>query len=106
MNEVLFEILRAAVMLVLILLVRYAVPYVRQQMENTKYAWLARWVELSVRSAEQTILGDRTGPEKKAVVTEFIKKMLLQKKISISDEQLDTLIESAVYIMKNEKDKA
>lgn len=102
MSEVLFEVLKAVVILSVILLVRYAVPYIRQQVENTKYAWLEKWVELSVKSAQQTIFGDKSGPEKKAIVTKFIKDLLIKKNISISDDQLNTLIESAVYIMKQE----
>lgn len=102
MNEILFEILKAVVMLVIVLLVRYAIPYVKLKVEDTKYAWLVKWVELSVKSAEQTIVGSKTGAEKKAIVTEFIKNLLMQKNISISDDQLNTLIESAVYIMNKE----
>lgn len=102
MNDVLFDVLKAVVMLAIVLLARYAVPYARSLVEDTKYEWIARWVELSVRHAEQTVFGDKTGPEKKAIVTEFIKGLLIQKNISISDEQLDTLIESAVYTMNRE----
>ena len=102
MNEILFEVLKAVLMLVIVLIARYAIPYIKLLVENTKYAWLVKWVELSVKSAQQTILGDKSGPEKKAIVTKFIKDLLIQKNISISDEQLDTLIESAVYIMKQE----
>lgn len=65
MNEIVFEVLRAAVMLLVVLLVRYAIPYVKLKVEDTKYAWLVDWVELSVRSAEQTIVGSKTGAEKK-----------------------------------------
>lgn len=103
MNEVLFEILKAVIILSVTLLVRYAVPFMKLQIEETKYSWVTKWVELAVKSAEQTILGDKSGPEKKAIVTKFIKDQLEAKKISISDDQLNTLIESAVYIMNGEK---
>lgn len=103
MNEVLFEILKAVIILSVTLLVRYAVPFMKLQIEETKYSWVTKWVELAVKSAEQTILGDKSGPEKKAIVTKFIKEQLEAKKISISDDQLNTLIESAVYIMNGEK---
>lgn len=102
MNEVVFEILKAAIMLAIVLLARYAVPYVKLLLENTRYAWIVKWVELSVKSAEQTILGNKNGAEKKEFVTKFIKDLLVQKNIQISDEQLNTLIESAVYIMNKE----
>ena len=103
MNEALFEILKAVVVLVIVLLARYVIPYLKALAENTKYAWVTKWVELSVKSAEQTVFGDKTGPEKKAIVTKFIKEQLLKKNIALSDEQLNTLIESAVFEMNGGK---
>lgn len=103
MNDVLFEILKAVTVLVIVLLTRYAVPWIKLQVENTKYAWIIQCTELAVRSAEQTILGNKTGSEKKAIVTKFLKEQLQQKNISISDEQLNTLIEAAVYELKKEQ---
>ena len=102
MNDVVFEILKAVVVLVITLAARYFIPWIKQQLENTKQGWIVKWVELAVKSAEQTILGDKTGPEKKAIVTKFIKEQLQQKNISVSDEQLSILIEAAVYAMKKE----
>ena len=103
MNDILFEILKAVIVLVIVLLARYAVPYFKQRIESSKYAWVADWVDLAVRSAEQTALGNKTGPEKKAIVTKFIKELLMQKNISLSEAQIDVLIESAVYAMNGEK---
>ncbi|MBO5032619.1 MAG: phage holin [Lachnospiraceae bacterium] len=105
MNDILFEVLKAVVVLVIALVARYAVPWIRLQVENTKYAWVIQCAELAVRSAEQTILGNKTGPEKKAIVTKFLKEQLSQKNISISDEQLNTLIEAAVYTLKQEQSR-
>lgn len=103
MNDVVFEILKAVLVFVIILIAKYLVPWIKLQVEGTKHEWLLKWVELAVRSAEQTVLGDKTGPEKKAIVTKFLKEQLQQKNISISDEQLNTLIEAAVYAMKQEQ---
>ncbi len=41
-----------------------------------------------------------TGAERKAVVTQILKELLMAKNISISDGQLDVLIEAAVKEMK------
>lgn len=101
MNSILFEILKAVVILAVILLTRYAVPYLKQILENSKYEWVVKWVGVAVQSAEQTIKDGEK--DKKTIVTEFIKSQLIQKNISISDEQLDNLIESAVYAMNEEK---
>ena len=103
MNDILFEVLKAVTVLVIVLFTRYAIPWIRMQVDNTKYAWVIQCAELAVRSAEQTILGNKTGPEKKAIVTKFLREQLQQKNISISDEQLNTLIEAAVYTLKKEQ---
>ncbi|MBD5524583.1 MAG: phage holin [Lachnospiraceae bacterium] len=103
MNEVLFEILKAAVVLVVVILVRYAAPYLRMKVEETQCAWIIKWAEIAVKSAEQTITGDGSNKEKKAIVTKLLKSMLIKKNISISDEQLDSLIEAAVFEMKQGK---
>lgn len=102
MNGAIFEILKAVVVLIIILAARYVIPYIKLKVENTKYAWIIETAEMAVRAAEQTVLGDKTGPEKKAIVTKFIKEQLAQKNISITDEQLDMLIEAAVYAMNKE----
>ena len=101
MNSILFEILKAVVILAVILLTRYAVPYLKQILENSKYEWVVKWVGVAVQSAEQTIKDGEK--DKKTIVAEFIKSQLIQKNISISDEQLDNLIESAVYAMNEGK---
>ena len=103
MNDVLFEILKAALILVVVLAARYVIPWIKLQVEGTKYNWLVQWAELAVKSAEQTILGRKTGAEKKAIVTKFLKEQLQQKNISLSDEQLNTLIEAVVYTLKQEQ---
>ena len=103
MNDVLFEILKAVVVLVIVLLTRYAIPWIKMQAESTKYAWVVQCAELAVRSAEQTIIGHKTGPEKKAIVTKYLKEQLRQKNSSTSDEQIKTLSEAAGYTLKQEQ---
>ena len=103
MNDILFELLKAVIVLAVVLLTRYALPYLKQVVERSRYEWVLQWVDVAVRSAEQTI--QEGGQEKKAIVTEFIREQLIQKKISLSDEQLNNLIESAVYAMNESKAK-
>ena len=99
MNDILFEILKAVMVLVIILVGRYGIPYLKQLAENKKLDWVIKWVGIAVKATEQTVFGDKKGPERKAIVTEFIRKLLLQKNISISDAQLKNLIEAAVFAM-------
>lgn len=57
------------------------------------------WVEAAVHCAQQ-LMSDVDGADRKEAVEAFLKRLLDENHISISDEQLDTLIESAVKQMK------
>jgi hypothetical protein len=103
MNDALFEVLKAVVVLAVVLLTRYAVPYVKGQVEKSKYSWLITWVDIAVRAAEQTVFGEASGQQKKEIVVDFIKELSLSKNICISDEQLDKLIEATVFEMNGGK---
>lgn len=103
MNDILFEILKAVLVLVIVLLARYTIPYAKALLENSKYDWMVEWVVIAVKAAEQTIVGDKRGEEKKDAVISFVKKQLAEKNITLSDEQLNNLIESAVYALNSEK---
>lgn len=48
----------------------------------------------------QQVYHAKTGSERKAIVIDLMKGILIAKKISITDEQLDLLIEAAVKSMK------
>ena len=104
MNGVVFEILRAVIALAVILVVRYAIPCAKGIIEESKYSWIVTWVDIAVRATEQTMFGKATGSEKKAAVVKFIKNQLAMKNIKITDEQLDKLIEAAVFEMNGGKE--
>ena len=99
MDKFLFELLKAVIIIVVILVMRYAVPWMQTKLEHSKLKYVAEYAAYAVRYAEQTILGDKSGPEKKAIVTKFIEDMLIAKHISISADQINALIEAAVYAM-------
>lgn len=100
MNEILFEVLKAVVIISFMVLSAYGIPYLKALIEKSKYAQVVGWVGKAVLMAEQTVLGSKEGAQRKAIVIDFIKRLLLQKNISITDEQLSTLIEAAVFTMK------
>lgn len=102
-NGILFEILKAVVVLVIIFVGRYGIPYVKQLAENKKCDWVIKWVEIAVKATEQTVFGDKKGPDRKIIVTRFIRQLLLQKNISMSDDQLSNLIDAAVFVMNGGK---
>ena len=101
MRDIYLEIAKLVLMILAALITRYAIPWIRAKTENSVMQALIDWSMQAVMAAEQTHDAG-TGAEKKAIVTEFIKKLLIQKNISLSDEEIEMLIEAAVRQMKME----
>lgn len=100
MDEILFEVLRAVLIVLVMIFMRYAVPWIKEHTTLAQQQIIADIVAAAVQYAEQIYKGQAgKGIEKKTVVTEFLKEQLTAKDIALSDLQLDALIESAVYAM-------
>ena len=99
MRDIILEVLKLTIMIATMLITRYAIPWLKAKTENSVMQALIDWTGQAVLAAEQTHDAG-TGAEKKAIVTEFIKRLLMQKNISLSDEEINTLIEAAVRQMK------
>lgn len=102
MSEILFELLKIIVMLAVVLITRYFIPWVRKRIGADELAQVEKWARYAVLKAQQ-VMWSKDGVERKAYVTEFLKELLIEKNIALSDEQLDILIEAAVKQMKIEE---
>lgn len=102
MNEIIFEVIKVAVMVVVLVVTRYLVPWLKEKIGADKLELTEKWVKYAVLKAEQ-VFWTESGTDKKAYVTEFLKEILIAKNIALSDEQLDVLIEAAVKQMKIEE---
>lgn len=106
MDEIIFQVIKLAVMLSALLITRYAVPWIKKKIDLERLNEIEKWAEKAVLKAQQ-VFKAKPGAERKAYVTEFLKELLIAKNIALSDEQLDILIEAAVKQMKmKEKSKA
>lgn len=105
MNEMIFEILKLIVMIAVFIVTCYLIPWVRGKIGQDKLDEITKWVNAAVLMAQQVYFA-KTGAERKAIVIDLLKNILIAKNISISDEQLDMLIEAAVKAMKIEEKKA
>lgn len=103
MNEILFELLKLVLIVSIIVGMEYFIPWVKESTNLAKHQILMEIVNAAVQYAEQTVLGAGSGAKRKEIVTQFLKNQLKAKNISISDEQLNALIESAVYTMNTVK---
>jgi LL-H family phage holin len=104
MNDLTFNILKIVVSVVMALIAYYVIPYIKNRIKNDKYKELLEMIDVAVQAAEQSTKGKGMGALKKENVTIFIKSWIEQVGIKITDEQLDQLIEAAVFeLNKGEK---
>ena len=101
MNDLTFNILKIAVTLSTVFISAYLIPLIREKLASSKYDRLLQMVEIAVKAAEQMI-GAEYGAVKKDEVLKFVTKWMLEHGVAVSQEQLDQLIECAVFEMKRE----
>ena len=104
MSEMMMEVLKVIVMLAVLLVTRYLIPWIKAQIGAKQMDEIRAWVKDAVLMAQQ-VYDAKTGPERKAIVVNLLHNMLIKKNIDISEEQLDTLIEAAVKAMKMQEQK-
>lgn len=100
MDEMIFEIVRVVLMLVVLAFARYAVPWMKETLGELKYAQIKREFSTLVYAIQERYGDSTTGAERRAIVTEKIKEFLISKNISLTDEQIRELNDAAVKAMK------
>lgn len=98
MRDITLEALKLLIMVASLLITRYAVPWIKAKTNNEVMQSIIDWTFEAVHAAEQAHQA-LPGPERKAIVTDFLKRVLQQKNIALSDEEIDILIEAAVKEM-------
>ena len=112
MNNLVFNVLMALVVTICGIIARNLLPYLKAkkdeamaQLRRTKWAWAADIIDAVVHAVEQTVGQEIHGEEKKAVAIQYIKSMLAQAGIELSDEEISQLIEAAVHAMNEAQNK-
>lgn len=102
MRDIVLELLKLTIMIATMLVTRYLIPWLKAKTQNETMHALIDWAVQAVLAAEQCHQA-MSGPERKAIVTKFIKQILEQKNIALSDEEIDVMIEAAVKQMNEAK---
>ena len=101
MENVMYQILSLVLTIIGLVVTYYVVPILRRKVSDEKLSIIEMWVNIAVAAAEQMkvagLLPD--GQEKKDFVLKFIK----DKGITITDKELDALIEAAVFEINKAK---
>lgn len=103
MRDIVLELLKLTIMIATMLITRYLVPWLKAKTETEMMGVIVDWALQAVLAAEQAHQAE-SGPERKAIVIRFIKQILEQKNLALSDEEIDTLIEAAVKQMNTYKE--
>ena len=90
-------IVEAILALVAVIITSIVIPYIKKRTTTEQQKELVAWVKIAVTAAEQIYVGTGRGPEKKLYVVEW----LADRNITVDTNQIDALIESAVYDLNN-----
>lgn len=108
-NDLIYNICLALVVGIAGVIAKELIPLLREkyaetlkQIETTKWAWAVDIIDSVVRAVEQTVIEEH-GEKKKAIAHQMIWKLFKEANISMSDQQIDALIEAAVHSLNGEK---
>lgn len=96
MNEVLFKIILTLIPVIGIIITGFIVPFIKSKIDTEKLNKIAKWTEYAVKSAEMIYKESGQGTYKKEYVIKFLTNMFNKKKVVITNEQMDVLVESTV----------
>ncbi len=100
-EQILYDILYVAILVVLGIISRYLIPFIKEKLGTERFAQLENEIRILVRYAQQVYEG-KTGEEKLYIVENEIKKWLDEKGFTVPNEQVRQVIESCVKSMKLE----
>ena len=96
MDERLFNVVLTLIPVLGTIFTYFIVPYIRTAISTEKLTQYKEWAMLAVKCAEMIFTEKGMGATKKEYVVNFLNDMFNKKKVIITKEQLDVLIESAV----------
>ena len=99
-HDVMLIVMRIVITFCAAMLTAAIVPWFKRLCHDARYKSLVETVKTAVMAAEQTITGSGMGTIKKDEVTAFLSEWLLDRGYSISVQELNELIEAAVYGLK------
>ena len=100
-TDILFKIVESVIVVAIIVISRYLVPWIRANLGNEKFDRVVQEISVLVTAVQQ-MFPQYTGEQKLEFVTEKITEFLNKQHINFTEEQVRLLIESAVKQMKIE----
>lgn len=108
MSNVIFQIVTYIVMAAGVALAGMLIPALKKwaavaetELRNNNHALAADIIHETVFAMEQTIQGEKMGAIRYSQALDTIKQEFLKNKIHMTDEQIDTIIQAAVYAINH-----
>lgn len=99
MNDLLFNLLKVAIIAAIILIEAVVIPWIKSKTAGTNLAAIIMLIQEAVNGAEQSVKGQGQGTIKKAQVMQLVEEYCAAHKIKLTEDQISELIEAAVYTM-------
>lgn len=99
MDDILFKIIELVIIILMALIGRYVVPYLKSIVDINKLEQIVMWANKFVVMAENVITGKGKGTEKCEYVSELLIKKAKELGLQLTDEQIRTLVEDAYNTM-------
>lgn len=105
MNKNWFDLILALIPLLGAIITGFIIPLIKEKIGSEKLAKYEEWAVQAVQAAEMMFKEKGMGETKKEYVVNFLNKMFNKKRVVITKDQIDVLIESAVKQMKLDEGK-
>lgn len=101
MDSLILLIVRVITVIIMVIMTKHVVPILKEKYESHVNDRIKNIVKDAVEAAEQTIKGSGQGSVKKTEVLKYVVKFLDDQNIKVDSDFLNTIIESAVFVMNN-----
>lgn len=102
-GKVFTQIILSVIAIIGTLVSYYVIPYVKTLLTDQQLSQVINYVDIAVRCAEQIYSVDEW-KKKKSYVLNTTKEFLTHLDISVTDEQLNTMIEAMVHEVKKDRE--
>jgi len=99
-NELFIKIVSAIITIITALITAYVIPWLKTKINENQMVQINKYIELAVRCANQVYTPEEW-PQKKEFVFDYITEIVNKKfSISLSQEDIDLMIEGIVNEVK------
>ena len=105
MEKIILVAIEVVVLVLSVLIGRYAIPFVKTKLDANKLELFTIWALKFVKSAENTIVGSGKGEEKRDQVTIWLKEKADELGLKLTEDQIRTILEDAYTTMIQEASK-